>query len=248
LLRIRRSSTLRPPMSTVATAIPNAPRTAVRWRRDRIFFTALPILMTAVVFAGFAPTYYLRPLFEAESLPWLYQVHGLLFTAWMLLLIVQPVLVAARRTDIHRRIGPVGGALALLMVVAALAVTIDLGRRAPAPPPGAPPLMVFLSVPFATLVVFPVLVGAALYWRRNADAHKRLMLVDCHTGIVACGSRPMACVGPAGAARIFWWNGPVSCRDHWIRLVDEAPNSCSHDLGRRLSALIANRPDCHRRH
>lgn len=133
--------------------------------------------MTAVVFAGFAPTYYLRPLFEAQSLPWLYQVHGLLFTAWMLLLIVQPVLVAARRTDIHRRIGPVGGALALLMVIAALAVTIDLGRRAPAPPPGAPPLMVFLSVPFATLVVFPVLVGAALYWRRNADAHKRLMLI-----------------------------------------------------------------------
>ena len=27
------------------------------WRRDRIFFTALPVLMTAVVFGGFAPTY-----------------------------------------------------------------------------------------------------------------------------------------------------------------------------------------------
>jgi hypothetical protein len=164
-------------MATIASpalGIPSTPRAAA-WRRNRVFFTALPIAMMTAVFVGFAPTYYLKSAYGTPALSALYHVHGLLFTAWMLLLIAQAALVAARRTPLHRRIGTGGGVLAAAMVPAALAVTIDLGRRG-ATVPGLSPVE-FMIVPFATVIVFPALVGAALWLRRQPEAHKRLMLI-----------------------------------------------------------------------
>ena len=148
---------------------------SVRWRRERLFFTLLPVAAAIAVFIGFAPTYYLKAAYGTPALRPLYHFHGLLFSTWMALLMIQPALVAARRIDLHRRAGMFGAALAAMMVPAALAVSIDLGRRGAAPP-GVPPLA-FLAVPLATVVVFPVLIGAAFFWRRQPDIHKRLMLI-----------------------------------------------------------------------
>ncbi|MGH9161174.1 MAG: hypothetical protein ACRD2X_14465 [Vicinamibacteraceae bacterium] len=160
-------------MSNVAVAVRQS--SATRWWHRHAFYVGLPVAMTIAVFVGFAPTYYLKTAYGTPELAPLYHVHGLLFTCWMLLLISQPALVAARRTDLHRRIGRGGVVLAAMMMVAAFAVTLDLGRRGAAPP-GVPPLM-FLIVPFSTLIVFPALIGAAFAWRRTPETHKRLMLI-----------------------------------------------------------------------
>jgi hypothetical protein len=157
-------------LTTVRQGVSPATFALGRWRRERLFFTAMPILMTVAVFVGFAPTYYLKAVYGTPPLSLLHQIHGFLFSLWMVLLITQPALVAARRTDLHRRIGVVGAILAGLMVPMAYAVAIDMGRRGAAPP-GVPPLA------FLTVVVFPALIGAAVVWRRQPDAHKRLMLI-----------------------------------------------------------------------
>src|SRR5258705_5716322 len=143
-------------VSGVGVALPTS--RATRWRRDRVFYTALPIAMAVAIFVGFAPTYYLKSSFGTPALRPLYHVHGFLFTCWMLLLIVQPALVAVRRTDLHRRLGAVGGGLAAAMMVMAVLVTIDSGRRGVGPP-RVPPL-VFLILPFSTRIVFPSPFGA----------------------------------------------------------------------------------------
>ena len=148
---------------------------AARWRREHLFFTALPVVMFAAVFVGFSQTYYLKSVFGTPPLSWLYHVHGVAFTSWLLLLILQPALVLAGRTPLHRQLGWIAGALVPLMTVLAWFVSVDLGRRGSAPP-GIPPL-VFIVVPMATVVVFPAFVAAALYWRRRPDTHKRLMLI-----------------------------------------------------------------------
>jgi hypothetical protein len=165
-------------MATVVSSAFGVSATGARasaWRRDRVFFMALPIAMMIAVFVGFGPTYYLKGAYRTPALSTLYHLHGLLFTSWMVLLIGQAALVAARRTPLHRRLGILGGVLAGAMMITALAVTIDLGRRG-AGPPGIPPIQ-FMIVPFSTLIVFPVLVGAALWLRRRPDTHKRLMLI-----------------------------------------------------------------------
>src|SRR5688500_11459289 len=65
---------------------------------------AVALALTALV--GFGPSYFLRPVFRpTTTLTPLMHVHGLLFGAWTLLLVVQTTLVAARRTDLHRRLG-----------------------------------------------------------------------------------------------------------------------------------------------
>jgi hypothetical protein len=151
-------------------------RTVVKTRsQGRLFFTLLPAAMFLVVIVGFAPTYYLKTAFGTPALPVLYHVHGAAFTAWMLLLILQPALVASGRTPLHRKLGVVGGVLAAVMTVLAFFVAIDLGRRGGGPP-GVPPAG-FTAVTLFTVVVFPAFVGAALWWRQFPATHKRLMMI-----------------------------------------------------------------------
>jgi len=153
-----------------------APIAAAAWRRDRRFFTGMAVAAALTVLAGFAPTYYLKGAFGAPALSPLLHLHGLLFTCWILLFLVQVTLVAAKRTDIHRRLGVVGGVLAPLMVAVGLAAAIGSARRGFTPPGGPPPL-VFFVIPVTDLFVFSTMVGTALYFRRVSETHKRLMLL-----------------------------------------------------------------------
>ena len=184
--------------SGVGVAVPSSPTS--RWQRDRVFYTSLPIAMALAVIVGFAPTYYLKAAFGTPALRPLYHLHGLLFSCWMLLLIAQPTLIALRRTDVHRRVGAAGAVLALAMTLMALAVTLDLGRRGVGPP-GVSPLA-FLIVPFSTIVVFPILIGAALKWRRRTETHKRLMLIGT-LELVPAGLARWSVVGPLGPLAYF---------------------------------------------
>ncbi len=147
--------------------------------RDRRFFAGMSVAVAATVAGGFAPTYYLRPLVAAPALPLSIRVHGALFTTWVLLFVTQTSLVAARRTDLHKRLGIGGAVLAAAMVVSGTFVAIDSARKA-RPALGvlaaAPPLFV-LVIPLASVVVFTILVGLGLYYRRRAETHKRLMLL-----------------------------------------------------------------------
>lgn len=146
---------------------------------DRAFFTGMSLAMVAAVFIGFSRSYYLKGAYGTPELPLLFHVHGLLFTGWMLLLIAQTGLVAMRRTPVHRQLGVAGGALALLMTLAAVAMTVDLARRSAGAPDDASRAagLAFVIIPFFTVIVFPVLVGAAIVYRRTPDIHKRLMLI-----------------------------------------------------------------------
>ncbi|MEP6689245.1 MAG: hypothetical protein ABJC36_12925 [Gemmatimonadales bacterium] len=144
--------------------------------RDRRFFTGMAVaaLLTAVI--GFAPTYYLRSMVGGPPLSTLLHVHGLLFTAWLLLFLAQTSLVAAQRTDLHRRLGLAVVILAPLLLVVGWLTAIDAARRGVTPPGGPHPLA-FLAVPLGTLVVFAMLVIPGLRYRRRSETHKRLMLL-----------------------------------------------------------------------
>ena len=79
--------------------------TKLAGRYDRHFYTGIALVASLTVFAGFAPTYFLRARFESTPLPLYLHVHGLLFTFWVALFVVQAGLVAARRVGLHRKLG-----------------------------------------------------------------------------------------------------------------------------------------------
>jgi hypothetical protein len=146
---------------------------AVR-RRARFFYLAAAGGVAATTFVGFAPTYYLKALYGTPPLSPLLHLHGLIFTAWFVLFGVQTILVAAHRTDLHRRLGAAGVLLAVTMVGVGLSVAVGAARRGMAPP-GTSPLG-FLVFPIGVLGQFTLLVAVGLYLRRRTEIHKRLML------------------------------------------------------------------------
>ncbi len=149
--------------------------TAWRSRREQWFFTGMAVFAAAIVLAGFAPTYFLRSVSGQPALSPLLHVHGFLFTSWILLFVAQTTLVAAHRTDLHRRLGVAGGTLAVLMLIVGLMVAIGAARRGFTPPGGPPPLA-FMAIPLGDLAVFATLVFAGLSFRRRREIHRRLML------------------------------------------------------------------------
>ena len=164
-------------MRTLATGagVAALPKAAGR-RRERVFYTGMAVAFLFIVFAGFARTYYLRPYFSATPLGPLLHLHGIIFSAWIVLLLAQTALVAAGRTRTHRRLGVAGGVLAALMVVVGTATAIVRAKVAPTPP-GVDSPLVFLTIPLGDMLMFACLAGAGFHFRRRADVHKRLMLL-----------------------------------------------------------------------
>lgn len=159
-------------MATRTAALPG--QTAERW-----FYSGMAAAMVATVFIGFAPSYYLRGVVEpyAPVLPMtpLSHLHGILFSAWTVLFVAQTWLVAGGRTDIHRKLGLTAFALLPAMIVVAVLASLH-GAVRHAGPPMIPPLN-FLAVPLFDIPVFAILIGAALWKRREPQTHKRLMLL-----------------------------------------------------------------------
>ncbi len=176
--------------------------------RDRFFYTAMAVVAASLVFAGFARTYYLRRLFTSAPLKPLLHLHGFLFTSWLVLLLAQVTLVAAKRTDIHRRLGVAGGVLAALMVVVGPIVAIHSARGEFTPKPrSASDHLGFLVVPLFDILVFAIVVAAALYYRRRPQTHKRLMMVATFALLPAAVARlPFAFIQNSGPLIFFGVN------------------------------------------
>jgi hypothetical protein len=175
--------------------------------RRRRFYTGIALAIAVTVFAGFAPTYYLRPYFQSTPLGGLVHLHGVVFSAWVLLFTVQSTLIAAGRTALHRRLGVAGAVLAALLVAVGTATAIA-GASKGAGPPDVPPL-VFLAVPFFDMVVFTGLAAVGLWHRRRADVHKRLLtlatiaLVAAPIARLPFGARMVGLPGVFALADLF---------------------------------------------
>lgn len=173
--------------------------TAPRLMAERRFFFWMAAAMLAVLFAGFAPTFYLRGVVPTHipylPLTPLVVFHGLLFTGWALLFMTQVSLVSAGGVDLHRRLGVAGfGMLVAMAIVGPLAALYGVARASG--PPIVPPLS-WLAVPLFDVPVYAGLIWAGLANRTNPQAHKRYMLAAM-IGMMnpAVGRLPMPSIIP----------------------------------------------------
>lgn len=145
---------------------------------DRRFFGVTAVAFALVVLAGFARTYYLKPYFGGPPLPSLFvHVHGLLMTVWVALFATQVWLISSRQVRVHQRLGYAGVGLAVLIVAAGLVTAMRAGRYgSPSMPPDIPS-QAFMAIPLFDLLMFSMLFGAAVYYRKRPAAHKSLMLL-----------------------------------------------------------------------
>jgi uncharacterized membrane protein YozB (DUF420 family) len=161
-----------------------------RVQTDRIFYTSMALAMAVIVFAGFSPSFFLRPSSQ-PALSTLLTMHGMVFTSWIVILIVQTSFIAAKRRDLHKRVGIAAMCLGAAMVVLGVIAAIDALRRGAAPLPGVDP-RTFLIVPLGDMVAFASFLGAGFYFRRSTETHKRLMLLATMSLLSAAVGRIVA--------------------------------------------------------
>lgn len=143
---------------------------------DARFYVIMAAVCSLLIFAGFAPSFYLKPVIHAPPpLSLLTVTHGVVFTAWMILFVTQASLIATGRAALHRQLGMMGALLFGAMITLGLVTGITAGRLGHAPP-GAPAPLAFMALPLISFTVTGALVAAALWNRRRSAWHKRLML------------------------------------------------------------------------
>ena len=144
---------------------------------DRRFYLGISAAMGCTVLAGFWLTYF-GPVFRGsypEVSP-LVHVHGWSFFAWYVLLPVQAGMIRSGKVALHRTLGLASVALAVLMIVVGLIVSLVLIDTARAPEPD--PFAELMGLPiFATWVVFTAFYVEAIRRRRRVGHHKRLILL-----------------------------------------------------------------------
>ena len=189
----------------MTTLLDTPVRIAPAGSRDRLFYGGMAIALAATVFAGFGSTYYFRlfsggPTATLTGGPFttLVHTHGALFTAWVVLFVVQTALISTRRVAVHRRRGLAGAGLAAARVVVGCLVAIATAKRG-ASVSGMGPLA-FLAIPLFDLVLFGGFIAMALARRRDKEAHKRLMLLAYISIVVAAVARlpGVIAMGPPG--------------------------------------------------
>jgi hypothetical protein len=158
------------------------------------FFIALALLMLAIVFAGFAPTFFLRAWFDTKDrvtggpLPPHVMLHGVLLSAWFGLFAVQAWLVAAHRTRLHMRLGIAAVALGAAVVASGFVTIARVIPRAlqgfgasslealPLDSPLRDGLGLVVLGDTISLLMFVGFVALAVWYRATPAVHKRLVL------------------------------------------------------------------------
>lgn len=148
-------------------------------RRERRFYSRMAIFMLALMFVGFAPSFYLKDIVPPfprpnPTLPPSVILHGLLFTLWMLVFFAQTQLVSAGRRDLHMTLGKASMFLAIAILPVMYLIGVWQVARNNVPPFATP--LDWTSLPLFAIPAFALLVWQGWRRRREAQSHKRLML------------------------------------------------------------------------
>ena len=171
--------------STVSLAS-DAATVARRRKSEHLFFTGIGVVSSLLLFAGFAPTFYLRPFFRSQHYT-TFQVlsrdgvtpilwaHGLLITLWLALFVAQTLLVATRRTPTHRRLGVFGGVIGVAIVIVGVATATELARQMTLGGESADFVASLFASNLTAFASFAAFVVGGLWHRRRPELHKRYM-------------------------------------------------------------------------
>lgn len=145
--------------------------------RPRRFYMAMGVVAILVAAAGFGGSFR-AVVTGAKSLTPLVHLHAAVFSAWLVLYLVQSGLVATGRITVHRRLGIAAVVLAVAVVGIGYQTAVTAARRGyDLPLDDSYDPFRFLAFTLGDLVSFTVLVAAGVGYRRRPEVHKRLMLL-----------------------------------------------------------------------
>jgi len=210
----------------------------------------------AIVLTGFIPDSMMKiemvKAGQRAPFPLVLHFHAVLMGGFLLFLLSQTWLVATGRTNLHRRVGPVGGLLAAALVVVGFILVPTIYHQVwnglQAAPPEAKAQMSALNLlldnimllQFRIGIVFAILIAIGLSARlSDSGFHKRMMIIAPATALPAAFDRitwipttmPASPLGPDlyvlfALAPMFLWDVMRNRRIHrayWTFLVVALP-------------------------
>lgn len=179
-------------MSTVTTL-----SSSVSKNNARFFYTGAAILLLVLSYLGFQLFYLHGQAYPGRPLtPPIRTVviaHGVAMSAWVILLVIQPLLIVNRKHAVHMLLGKIGAVLAVCIVI--LGFRVAVGAASVNPPElklwGLVPKQ-FLIVPLTAIVMFAGYVAVGVWNRRRAEVHRPMMLLGTLTASAAALDR----IGP----------------------------------------------------
>jgi hypothetical protein len=141
--------------------------------RDQSFWQKLMLGLAVFIVFGFAQ-FGARGFVDYRAVPAYIHVHALVMLSWLALTVAQATFIARDNLALHRRLGWVGVALAVVVVCFCSYVSIMIVKAHHQPPFFTPPY--FLALTQAGMLVFAGLIAAAILRRRQTEWHRRLMV------------------------------------------------------------------------
>lgn len=164
--------------AAVPTAIRGARGTTKPFKRflNRYFYFCSSLAMAGLALWGFSHTVNVRLLHAAPPRPMLLWFHGAVFSAWVVLFIVQSALVRVRKVGVHRALGWAGAALAAMMVISGFVVSVVM-LRFDITVLHLKNVASFLAILWCDMIIFGACMGLAIYFRKRPEYHRRLVFV-----------------------------------------------------------------------
>lgn len=159
-------------MTTLATA----PMRAGTRSGTPNFYFYMALSCAAVAFLGFAPTFWLPLATHSFTANPVVYLHGAVFFSWTLFFCFQTWLAASGRVIRHRAVGMIGVSFATAMTIFGTLAAINAMKMA-ALGGMTDEGVAFAIVPLGGIAFFAVVFALAVINARNAEAHKRLMLL-----------------------------------------------------------------------
>lgn len=157
------------------------------------------LLLLAVAVLGFWKPYFSQ-LGAAQGLA---HLHVLMMLAWIGLLVAQPMLIRARQLAWHRRLGKASYVVVPLMVVTAL--LLAQMRLRSAPPEMLPFQQFILYLGLSASLLFLVIWGLGIRYRRDTTLHARFMAATALTLIDPSLVRVIIFWVPAVPPPLYQW-------------------------------------------
>jgi hypothetical protein len=140
----------------------------------RYFFVGMAILFPLVIASGFTPSYV--AMNAGQFTPhWFVHIHAAIMATWLLLFLTQSVLAVKENLRFHRRLGQVAAVFGILVALAM--ITASTRVRIADPPAQESFLWDVLLLELYIVILFIVFFTWGILVRKNAAAHKRLLLV-----------------------------------------------------------------------
>lgn len=132
------------------------------------------ILMFIIVHIGFHATY-IKHFPEFTKFNWIHHIHGALMGAWVLLLVVQPVLIYHKGFTAHRFLGKLTYVLAPFIMTSMFFVARE-NYQAGILKKTADDVMAIQSITWMQLFMFVLFYSLAIYHRKITAMHVRFII------------------------------------------------------------------------